>query len=221
MNFGLRAEACYSHPQGLRKALKMGKSLKIDSTQRTNFGLMAMSQRMTKPRIVAEQQIDVCLKATRAQRTNSSLMAMLQRMKMRRVVVSWQTDISLQQMDSGLMVVLQQTVKPRVVTRPPEGENPIAKSASPYRQNPTGEREHTKDSPVKKEVDTILGGPCKARKGLYIREKYTQEARYPSQATVYTTNICPPWDITSKPEDIISQKHMQIRCATLTKMLWL
>ena len=44
--FSSRAEANYSHPQGLRKALQMGKSLETTSMQRTDFGLMAVLQRI-------------------------------------------------------------------------------------------------------------------------------------------------------------------------------
>ena len=77
-NFSSRAETSCSHPQGMKKTLQMGKSLKTASTLWTNFGLMAVSQRTTKPRVVVEQQTDVCLKATSVQRTDPSLMAVLQ-----------------------------------------------------------------------------------------------------------------------------------------------
>ena len=51
--------------------------------------------------------------------------------------------------DSGLMTVLQWTVKPRVVAIPQAGESAIAKNATPHRQDPTGEREHVADSLIK------------------------------------------------------------------------
>ena len=53
-NFGLRAEANCSHPQGLNNALQMGKSLETTSMQWIDFGLMVMSQQTTMPRVVAE-----------------------------------------------------------------------------------------------------------------------------------------------------------------------
>ena len=38
----------------------MGKSLITASTQRTDFGLIAVSQQMTKLKVVAEQQTNTC-----------------------------------------------------------------------------------------------------------------------------------------------------------------
>ena len=70
----------------------MGKSLKTASTQRTNFGLMAVTQQTVKPRVVTEQQIDVYLKAISAQRTDSSLMTILQWTTTPRVVANWQME---------------------------------------------------------------------------------------------------------------------------------
>ena len=101
------------------------------------------------------------------------------------------------------MVVFQRTVKQKVVARPQAGECPIEKSVSPYKQNPAGEREHTKDSPVKKKVDTILCGPCKVEKSHRACDKYAQEARYLPRAAVHSTSVCPSGDITSKLEDIV------------------
>ena len=72
----------------------MGKSLDTANIHRTNFGLMAMLQRTTKPKVVAEQQTNICLKATSAQRTASGLMVVLQQTTTPRVVSSWHTDIS-------------------------------------------------------------------------------------------------------------------------------
>ena len=55
-NFGLRVETKLY----LKRARKMGNSLITSSTQRTNSDLMAVSQRMVKPRVVAEQQTNTC-----------------------------------------------------------------------------------------------------------------------------------------------------------------
>ena len=106
-------------------------------------------------------------------------------------------------MDSSLMVVLQQTAKHRVVARSQAGKSPIAKSVNLHRQNPAGEREHTEGSPIEKEVDTILGGPCKAKKSCYTHNKYAQEVRYPPQVAVYSTNGCSSGGIAPKPNDVV------------------
>ena len=83
-------------------------------------------------------------------------------------------------MDSGLMVVLQQTAKHRVVARSQAGKSPIAKSVNLHRQNPAGEREHTEGSPIEKEVDTILGGPCKAKKKLLHSQQICPRSKVPT-----------------------------------------
>ena len=95
MDIGSRVEANGSHPQGLRKALQMDKSLETTSTQRKDFGLMAVSQRTAMPRIIVEQQTDVRLKATSAQRMNFNLMAALQWTTTSRVFSSGRMDSSL------------------------------------------------------------------------------------------------------------------------------
>ena len=59
-NFGSRAKAGLSHPQGLKRALQIGKSLETASMQRTDFSLMAMLQWTAMPRVVAEQQVNTC-----------------------------------------------------------------------------------------------------------------------------------------------------------------
>ena len=92
--FGSMAEANCSHPQGLRKALHIGKSLKTASMQWTDSGLMAMLQQTATLRVAAEQQIDVCLRATNAHQTGSGLMAVLQWMVKPSVVANWQTSMS-------------------------------------------------------------------------------------------------------------------------------
>ena len=104
------------------------------------------------------------------------------------------------------MVVLQWMAKPKVVARPQAGESLIAKSASPYGQNPTGEREHAKDLLVEREVDTILSGPCKAKKFRLAHEKYAQEARYPPRAATHSTFVCSAAGTTLKLSDIVFTK---------------
>ena len=74
----------------------MGKSLETASTQRTDFGLMAVSQRKAMPRVVVEQQTEVHLKATSTQRMDSDLMAVLQQTATPSVVASWLMDSSTQ-----------------------------------------------------------------------------------------------------------------------------
>ena len=96
--------------------------------------------------------------------------------------------------------------KLRVVARQQVGKGPIAESTSPYRQNPKGEREHTEDSPVKMEVNTIVGGPCKAEISRLAHDKYAQGARYPPWVTVHSMSVCPSGGITPKPKDIVFTK---------------
>ena len=62
--------------------------------------------------------------------------------------------------------MLQWTVKPRVVARPQAGKSPIAKSAHLCKKNPAGERERTKDLPVKREADTILVDLARSGKAI-------------------------------------------------------
>ena len=93
--------------------------------------------------------------------------------------------------------------KPKVVVRQQVGKSLIAKSAYPYRQNLVGEREHTEDSPAKKEVDTILGEPYKAGKSRRARYRYAQGERYPSRVMVHATNVPPSGGITSRREVIV------------------
>ena len=66
---GVKAEANYSRPQGLRRALQMGKVLKTTNTQQTDSGPRVVLQRMAKVGVVAEQQIDIYLQATAAHQT--------------------------------------------------------------------------------------------------------------------------------------------------------
>ena len=96
--------------------------------------------------------------------------------------------------------------KPRVVTRPQVDKSTTARSARPYRQNPVGERECTEDLPVKREVDTIFGGPCKVGKSHRTRDRYALEVRYPPWAMVHVTNAYPTRGIILKPKDIVFTK---------------
>ena len=48
MNSSLKAKADCSHPQGLRRALQMGKSMKTASTQQTDSSSRAVLQWMVK-----------------------------------------------------------------------------------------------------------------------------------------------------------------------------
>ena len=59
---------------------------------------------------------------------------------------------------------------------------------------------------MKKEVDTILGGLCKARKSHRTIDKYDQKARYPSWVAMPSTNVCLSGGITQKPKDIVFTK---------------
>ena len=113
---------------------------------------------------------------------------------------------SAQQIDYSLRVVLQWTAKPRVVVRSQAGKGSIAKSTRLYRQSLVGEREHTRDLSVKREVNTIFGGSCKVRKSHHTYDKYAQEARHSHLVIVHTTNECLLGDRMSNPKDIIFTK---------------
>ena len=137
-------------------------------------------------------------------------MVVLQQTVKPRVVASW-TCISLQvasaqRTDSDLKVVLQWKTKLRVVARPQAGKSLIARSARLYRQGLVREMEHTKDLPIKGQVNTIFGGPCKVGKSCRAHDRYAQEARYPPRVMVHTTNECPSRGIISKLEDIVFTK---------------
>ena len=76
-----------------------------------NSGLRVMLQWTTKPRVVAEQQMNISQQATSAQRTGVYPRAVFQQTANSRVVSSWQIDMSLQvvsvqQMSAYLRVVL-------------------------------------------------------------------------------------------------------------------
>ena len=95
--------------------------------------------------------------------------------------------------------VLQWTGKLRVVARQQANKSPIAQNAHPYRQNPAGEGEHTKYLPIKREVDTIFGGPCKVGKSHQACDRYVQEARYLLGVMVHVANAYLMRGIISKP----------------------
>ena len=105
-NFSLRAKTNFY----LKRAQQMGKILITANTQRTDSGLMVVSQRTIMPRVVTKQQTNTCSQVIRVQRTDSSLMAVLQQTAMPRVVANrWtyltQQATSVQRANSGLIVV--------------------------------------------------------------------------------------------------------------------
>ena len=157
----------------MRRALQMGKNLKTTSTQQTDSSLRVVLQQTTKPRVVASWQTNMSPQVTSAQWTSAHSRVVLQQTAKPRVIASWQIDMSpqvtsVQQKNAQPRAVLQRTTKLRVVARPQADESPIAKSAHPYRKTPAEERERTKDLPVKREVDTIFGGPCKIERSRRV-----------------------------------------------------
>ena len=60
--------------------------------------------------------------------------------------------------DSGLIVVLQQTVKPIVVTRPQAIASPTTRTTRPYRWNTPRSGGNSSQTPLKKEVRIIFRG---------------------------------------------------------------
>ena len=61
-----------------------------------------------------------------------------------------------------MRIVLQRMVKPRVVTRPQVGKNPLAQNTHPHKRSPARYKERTKSFPAKDEVLTIFEGPHEA-----------------------------------------------------------
>ena len=74
----------------------MGKSLITASTQWTDSGLMAVSQRAVIPRVVTEQQTNTYPRVIIVQWIDSGLMAVLQLMVISRVVANRWTYLTLQ-----------------------------------------------------------------------------------------------------------------------------
>ena len=83
-NFGPKAQTYFY----FKRARQMGKSLIIANMQWIDFGLMAVSQWTTMPKVVAKQQLNTCPQIISAQRTDSGLMAVLQLTVTLRVVTN-------------------------------------------------------------------------------------------------------------------------------------
>ena len=119
---GDHINGCRYSARGLRskgRARQMGKSLIFVSTQRTDFGLIVVSQQKAMLRVVAEQQTNTYPQVINAQWTDSGLMAVLKRMTMSRIVVNRRTYSTPQattthRTDSSLMVVLQRIAMSRL-----------------------------------------------------------------------------------------------------------
>ena len=192
IDFGPRAETNFY----LNRAQQMGKSLITGSTQRTDFGLMAVSQCTTIPRVVAEQETNFCPQVISAQRTNPCLMTVLQRMTMPRIVVNRQIYLTLQAIstqwtDSGLIPVLQWMTMLRVIARLQVDTNPFAKSARLCRQNTPRLWRKTGHLPGRREVRMIFGGLREVRNGQHARGRYSKKAKKPPYIVVHTTNSKP------------------------------
>ena len=92
VDFGPRAKT----NSYLKQPCQMGKSLITASTKLTNFGRIAMSQWMAKPRVIVEQQTNTYPQVISVQQTDSSLMVMLQWMAMLRVVINRRAYLTLE-----------------------------------------------------------------------------------------------------------------------------
>ena len=152
----------------------MGKSLLTASTQWRDFGMMAMSQQMTMPRVVAEQQTNTYPQVISAQRT-----------------------------DSGLMAVLQRMTAPRVVTRPQANISPVAKSVHPCRQNTPMLGRNASHAPERREVRMIFGGSREVGDSRCAGDKYLQNVKKPPQTVAHITGSKPLRGYTTQPNDII------------------
>ena len=124
---------------------------------------------------------------------------------------------SVQQTDSGLIAVLQQTTTLRVVARPQANISPVAKSTCPCRQNTPrlgGNASHTSE---RREVRMIFEGPREVRDSLCERDRYSQKAKRPLQTVVHTTDSKPPRGYIPQPDDIVLPNPTQAGCTTPMK----
>ena len=99
--------------------------------------------------------------------------------------------------------MLQRMTKSRIVTRPQANISPVAKSASPCRQNTPRLRGNASHTLEKRAVRIIFGGPREIRDSRRARDKYSQKAKRPPQIVVHTTDSKPPRGCTPQPDDIV------------------
>ena len=128
--------------------------------------MMVVSQWTAMSRVVVKQQTNICPQVISAQQIDSGLMAVLQRT----TVTNRRTYLipqatSAQQTDFDMMDVVQQTTMLRVVVRPQANTNPITKNSHPCQQNTPRLGGNTGHTPERREVKMMFEGPREVGNG--------------------------------------------------------